>query len=559
MDYNTIFDSLQREFCPPLDTSLLAALLADIDLDVPSTSTHIAQLRKNLLLLAEQADFEDLSCSDDSAVPDFCTSTTTTTTTTTSELSTSFNSPLGFLIATMPHIPIERLRQALEAAEVVGDADEIDMWEVIATLLSEETERDMRERDLDEGEIRAAEKTAWETVEPKKTGRKGKKPAKKITLSDVRQQQHVRPAPAQRPAQIDDPWAQLTSISTHIAQLLPPHEPKYFQSYFHSPEHASTPYNALCAALAAITPPNADDTHRALYHLLDVLLPSYEELDEDGRTRLFADIELALGAAHGRGEDAFEIVKVLRDLDTDATEGRFEIGVFHTQAPSKSLPEGPAPTPPPPPKLARAATVPAASPSGSKPSPDAAYTHAMHIPTDVNGRRVGGIVNGKPVSASSPADYHRRVGDAVRKRDELLREAARMWQRGRGNKKGRGGEVAMYFAERAKEYSEIARREALDGAREMVLARRRNTNGDDAVDLHGVTAVEAITIVNEILADRVWAPEKPLRIITGRGSHSVGQVSVLKPAVRKALEEQGWIVGEWDGGLTVRGKRFGLR
>ena len=48
--------------------------------------------------------------------------------------------------------------------------------------------------------------------------------------------------------------------------------------------------------------------------------------------------------------------------------------------------------------------------------------------------------------------------------------------------------------------------------------------------------------------------EKPLHIITGRGTHSVGGVGVLKPAVKSALSGDGWIVGTWDGGLVVRGK-----
>jgi hypothetical protein len=48
---------------------------------------------------------------------------------------------------------------------------------------------------------------------------------------------------------------------------------------------------------------------------------------------------------------------------------------------------------------------------------------------------------------------------------------------------------------------------------------------------------------------------KPLKIITGRGTHSVGHVSVLKPALRKALVEDGWNITSWDGGLVVRGKK----
>lgn len=50
---------------------------------------------------------------------------------------------------------------------------------------------------------------------------------------------------------------------------------------------------------------------------------------------------------------------------------------------------------------------------------------------------------------------------------------------------------------------------------------------------------------------------RPLKIITGRGSHSVNQVSVLKPKVREALDEDGWSVGVWEGGLIVRGRKAG--
>lgn len=48
---------------------------------------------------------------------------------------------------------------------------------------------------------------------------------------------------------------------------------------------------------------------------------------------------------------------------------------------------------------------------------------------------------------------------------------------------------------------------------------------------------------------------KPLRIITGRGAHSVNKKSVLKPALRNVLHDDGWLVSEWTGGLDVRGQR----
>ncbi|KAF8903521.1 hypothetical protein CPB84DRAFT_1835897 [Gymnopilus junonius] len=117
-----------------------------------------------------------------------------------------------------------------------------------------------------------------------------------------------------------------------------------------------------------------------------------------------------------------------------------------------------------------------------------------------------------------------------------------MWQR--GNSKSR-------------EFQELARQEALNAARVMVQEKRINSQKHDTIDLHGTTVAEALVIVKEIIKDESSAINngKPLKIITGRGSHSQGQISILKPAIRKALVEDGWVVGSWDAGLIVHHKR----
>lgn len=76
----------------------------------------------------------------------------------------------------------------------------------------------------------------------------------------------------------------------------------------------------------------------------------------------------------------------------------------------------------------------------------------------------------------------------------------------------------------------------------------------DTVDLHGATVVEGVQIVKDILRDGNYSPSRPLRIITGRGTHSVNGVGVLAPAVKSALLGDGWAVGSFEGGLVVRGK-----
>jgi len=144
------------------------------------------------------------------------------------------------------------------------------------------------------------------------------------------------------------------------------------------------------------------------------------------------------------------------------------------------------------------------------------------------------------------------MATSLRKRDELLKEASKAWRR--GNTKTRGGEVALYFAERAREFQELARREALNEARILVESKRSAAADRDTVDLHGTSISEAVAIVREILELEGCSSAKPLRIITGRGSHSANGVGVLKPAVRNALAQDGWNVGVWDGGLVVRGR-----
>lgn len=66
-------------------------------------------------------------------------------------------------------------------------------------------------------------------------------------------------------------------------------------------------------------------------------------------------------------------------------------------------------------------------------------------------------------------DTRWKIQESVRKRDELLRQAAGAWKS--GSKKSRGGEVAAYFAERAREFQELARKEQLENARMMVESK----------------------------------------------------------------------------------------
>lgn len=479
---------------------MLAALLADIESDgegnpIDPSAPQIHELRMTLGALSSQADesqwdeMSDLQLTEETcSTPDFYYGNTPTTSSLDSDSSgsskDSFSSPLGFLQAALPHVSVQRLSQALADAE--GNERDMDMWDIVATILTDESVREMEERgfagleDIEMGSMPPDDEIMWETVEKKKKpeqakATKGKSSrSTKFTLVDVRQQQHRRPSKKGSAVHLlPDLWTQVSSLSAHLESLLPPHPSSFFQSYFHSPEY-TTPYDALSAALTAISisqTPSTSDIHTSiLFNLLDVLLPEYEDVDSLQRSRLISDTELSVKVTNGRGDDALDLVKLLRDLDSDSSS-YLEMGIYHLPAPSptkdfvikRSLPAGPPIPQPPPPSTSRLRPP---SPIAKKPSrfqwqdvpqrkivDRAPHPLSPHIPAysrDVNGIKVRGGGNGLGKGGKGDvgelAESRRRMTESMKKRNELLREASRMWQR--GNARTRGGEVAFYFAEK---------------------------------------------------------------------------------------------------------------
>ncbi|KAF5384627.1 hypothetical protein D9757_007513 [Collybiopsis confluens] len=589
-----LFDKIQCQY-PQLDSALVAAILLDLRDREPSAA-DLEVMHATLSELAIQADILSVSedvVTDDSTPSLSFTNGDTSTSNSADFLNQPFSTPLGFLQAALPHIPNERLHRIILDLDLQGGG--LDMADTVARILSEETIREMQERGfegLDDTDGYVVKEQRWETVGKKSPERKKNK-GRKITLVDVRQKQHAQPPAAiadKRSSSLPapDPWTQISSLSSHLASLLPSQQSSFFSTYFHSPKY-STPYAALIDALRTITKSLAGDEadySPILLSLLDILLPSYDYLDPEQSSRLVSDIELSLCATQGRADEALDLVRLLRDLDDDSS-GYLEMGIYHQPvgtipfpvdtAPSKRTPENavkipqlpPAPPPvPPPPPLKRD------SPSRSKnrPSPyqwqivpqrqrrKTPYTHSAFVPAytrDVNGIKVRGSGNGLGKGGKGDVgelgEFRKRIQDSHRRRNEMLREASRMWQK--GNAKSRGGEVALYFAERAREFQELAKKDALEAARMMVESKRLTSREDDTVDLHGTTASEAAVIALETLVSMRCSPSKPLKVITGRGTHSANQISILKPALQKALVEEGWAVSTWDGGLIVRGKR----
>ncbi|KDQ50717.1 hypothetical protein JAAARDRAFT_141527 [Jaapia argillacea MUCL 33604] len=553
-----------------------------------------------------------ISTDDDSSGQDLSSpGTRTTSVTSTSDASSpsaiSFSSPLGFLRTAFPHMSTTKLRKAISE---IGDGDDIDMESVVLDLLNGEYLRELEERGLGVKD-EMVQDLPWEMVKSKRNvgglgspvKKKGAQ-ARKIAITDVRQQQHVLPRRNSSSSNgasgfTADQWTLISSLSSHLSTLLPSHPPSFFQSRFHWQEYSS-PSKAVRAALVSIASTNnSSDLHptqddfselteeqtRVLFNMLEVISssPDYETYDIEQRDRIMADVQIALRATQvGEYEHALDIVDLLRDLDSDRY---LEMGIYHsavvavpnstsqntsgtsTLRRASTLPLGPPPVPPPPNLKIKAKptpvhtngwhSIPIKKPrnvvhplSASIPSYNSNGSSSSKIKGSGNGIGKGG--KGDVGELSSGSGVRGGKEGWRRKRSEALREASRYWQK--GNARTRGGEIALFFAERARECQEKAREEALEDARDVVESRRRKGGDSKTVDLHGTTVAEAVVIVREILLVEGASAANPLKIITGKGTHSHNGVGVLGPAVKAALQDDGWSVGTWDGGLVVRGK-----
>lgn len=540
-------------------------------------------------------DFAQLQLSgtdDNTSTTDFFSNESSAFTTPTSNASSlsaqSFSSPLGFLQAAFPHLPVSRLKSALGSAQ---DEDEVDMESVVNDILSSEFVKELEERGLED---EAPPEGEWETAQPSK--KKKRKAGKTVALVDIRQRQHVQTVSAARPA-TSDAWTQLQSVASHLEALLPAQTASYFLSFFHSPSY-STPSDALRAALSSMSASSSSselppDETQTLFLLFDVIRESaaYSRLADIDRERMLDDTQLALRASHGSPDAALDIVFLLYDLDAGTVDAVYHSPVPLSPSTMKStqavrLPAHP-PTVAPPRLKPRAMTAPALS----KPPPNAWKTvpvppkhgpspHAQFIPAYNPGKTAG-------VKKKAGATHKSRASELEEQRREALREASRAWQR--GNTQTRGGEVALYFAERVCVASHVifctwliscsGPRTSGPGSQRKVQRSlgygrietvslcppfvsycthirhfSQSTLNSYSIDLHGTTVAEAIQIAKDVLRDDPPTAARPLKIITGRGKHSTNGVGVLGPAVGNALLEAGWNVAKFDGGLTVRGR-----
>lgn len=399
----------------------------------------------------------------------------------------SFSTPLEFLQASLPDTPVNTLKQALKDVEESGR--ELDMWNLIGDILSQEYTRELEERGLNDNDDVIG---GWESVPHKSHKRFGsaspnkrkRSQATKITLVDIRQQnhcirQHRNSDSAPKPP-LPDLWTQVQSIATNISTYLSPHPPSFFLSYLHDPQYES-PYQALFAALEcicnALPSCNTEENTTLLQNLLEIVFPEYEPLDSEQRSRLVHETKLCILATNGRGEDVIDLVRFLRELSLDATSGTWDLGIYHLP------PHKPPPSPIIPKEIHKKRKK--TSPISTSLTPQissCSLSPVSPVPTSAQGSNLNPsewqsipvrrafsntsprLVHSIPAYARVPAhNGHDKdeksgkgdVGEQLRpsnkikehrrQQEEYLKQAAKIWQG--GDKKVRG-EVAFYYAEK---------------------------------------------------------------------------------------------------------------
>ncbi|KAJ2697184.1 hypothetical protein H4218_004109 [Coemansia sp. IMI 209128] len=155
-------------------------------------------------------------------------------------------------------------------------------------------------------------------------------------------------------------------------------------------------------------------------------------------------------------------------------------------------------------------------------------------------------------SHTADAAYCReRAAALFAERNELYSKAAHAYAR--RSARGAHSGTALYYSSEGHKCDASARVWRMRAAQAAVAAMRRNDS--NLVDLHGLTRMEALAVVqDELVAWHGRDRSRPLRIVTGLGSHSVDGRARLHPAVIRVLRDAGWRFSENPGYIEVLGK-----
>ncbi|KAI8054254.1 hypothetical protein BDF22DRAFT_678057 [Syncephalis plumigaleata] len=144
------------------------------------------------------------------------------------------------------------------------------------------------------------------------------------------------------------------------------------------------------------------------------------------------------------------------------------------------------------------------------------------------------------------------------KRNEAFKRAAQAF-RARNRNGAFGAALASFYASEGRDYNESMRRWNTRAAIGVLRSFQKQWIKDYVVDLHYMTVDQALEVA--LLAVQDWSviekkvmvstgksTPRPLRIVTGAGSHSHDGRAKLFPRVQRALREAGWQVTAVDKG-----------
>ncbi|CAG8492294.1 119_t:CDS:2, partial [Ambispora leptoticha] len=126
-------------------------------------------------------------------------------------------------------------------------------------------------------------------------------------------------------------------------------------------------------------------------------------------------------------------------------------------------------------------------------------------------------------------NYRRLAGEQARIRKQISEQAQAAYRNGNGRK-------AKELSNKAKEhYKEMEKYNKM--AAEFIYRENNKNRSYQELDLHGLFVTEALEYTEQRIQYCKSMKAKNLVIIVGKGNHSIGGVSKLKPAVAELINK----------------------
>lgn len=418
----------QADFCPPLDSALLTAILSDFP--TPTTADEIA-IRKTLSTLSAASEDEPPEI-DGSGTSEIESALEAWNLDEDEERAVGggdgHDDPVAFLTAVFPKLQGEALWERL--ANAGGNVESL-----VEELLSEEfilsSSSGSSSSTSSSDAPSPPTSDASSSPRPSKSAKRREKAfikasstlsltSPRLLLPPPRQPQSIPPSDAYSTSNL---WVSLDSLSLHLATLLDV-PPGTITSFFHSHPSSSPPValRAFIDQLAATRPPRSWPSIENFLQLLGA------EVWETERG------EIALRACEGRVGDAVDLVEVLKD--GDSAGGGPSSGFAREFHP---------PTTPRPPLAASSSSARARPPPVPPP-----------------------LARDEADSRASFDECQALAQDYTTRRNDAYRAGARHFQKGSRGDRG----AAWYWADQGREMGRLARVWEGKAARALVGSRR---------------------------------------------------------------------------------------